>query len=82
MLERIVEQRWVVSAVLAKEQADGSAGKKIRDLTLTQWDLAAQLLDALRPFKAATTFLSAENNVSVLCVLPIIVNLHDRLKDK
>ena len=32
--------------------------------------------------KAATIFLLAENNVSVLCVLPIIVNLRDRLKDK
>ena len=82
MLEQLVEQRWVVSAVLAEEQANGSAGKKIRDLTPTQWDLAAQLLDALRPFKAATTFLSAVNNVSVSCLLPIIVNLRDRLKDK
>ena len=83
MLERLVEQRWVVSAVLADEKAANSKSKAtVPDLTPGQWDLAVQLLDVLRPFKAATTFLSAQNNVSVSCVLPIVYQLQQKLTVK
>ena len=83
-----MELRWFVSAVLAEGKADGSAfGKSLPpDLKPAQWELASQLLDALRPFKAATTFLSAQLTVSVSCALPVIYSLKAKLapdrKDK
>lgn len=82
MLERLIELRWFVSAVLAEGKAQGGAQAKSlpADLKPAQWELASQLLEALKPFKAATTFLSAQLTVSVSCVLPVIFGLKAKLQ--
>lgn len=84
MLERLLEQRWHVTAVLDEEKraATSKAKKKavVRNLDTKQWGLAAELVDVLQPFTLATTFLSAQNNVSVSCVLPLMDRLQASLK--
>ena len=40
----------------------------VRNLDNKQWGLAAELVNVLQPFTVATTFLSAQNNISVSCV--------------
>ena len=46
------------------------------DLSAAQWALAEDLVKVLHPFEVATTVMSAEYNVSLSCVLPIMDGLY------
>ena len=84
MLERLLEQRWHITAVLDEEKRAATMKAKkqavVRNLDNKQWGLAAELVNVLQPFTVATIFLSAQNNISVSCVLPLMDRLQASLK--
>ena len=50
------------------------------DLLVYQWSLAEEWVKVFGPFEVATTMLSAEYNVSLSCVLPIMDGLRNSLQ--
>ena len=74
MLNRLLELRWPITAVLSDEQV---TKRKDRILHLRSV-LAEELVKALRPFKVATTFFSYQENTS--CVLSGLYGLLDHLE--
>ena len=83
-MERFLEQRWHITAVLDEEKRAATRKAKkqavVCNLDNKQWGLAAELVNVLQPFTVATTFLSAQNNISVSCVLPLMDHLQASLK--
>ena len=79
MLDRLLELRWPVSAVLSDETVTKRADRYL-DLQSDQWALATDLVDTLRPFEVATTFFSYEENASLSAVLPVLFGLLDGLR--
>ena len=57
MLERLVEMRWPVSAVISDDRVTKRSDRYL-DLKSGQWTLAEELVKALHPFEVATTFLA------------------------
>ena len=57
LLNRLVEIRWPVSAVLSCEQVTKRSDQYL-DLNNDQWTLAEELVKVLEPFEMATTFFS------------------------
>ena len=51
------------------------------NLRSEQWTLTADLVNALRPFEVATTFFSYKENASISCILPVIFDLVESLKE-
>ena len=74
LIERLLEQRWPVTAVLSDPSVTKS-GDRWLDLTTEQWNLLAELKPLLHVLQVATTYLSAEYNVSISALLPIIHGL-------
>jgi len=79
MLERLLEMRWPVSAVLSDERVTKRSDRCL-DLKSEQWTLTEELVKVLSPFEVATTFFSYEENTSLSCVLPILHGLIDGLQ--
>ena len=68
MIERLLKQHWPVTAdPSVTKSADHSL-----DFTTEQWNLLAELCYVLQ---VATTYQSAEYNVSIFALLPIIHGL-------
>lgn len=78
MLERLLELRTAISAVLSDKKISKLADLDL-DLTSRQWRLADSLLKLLRPFESATRLVSAEQNVSLSVVIPIMEGLQKGL---
>ena len=79
MLQRLVEMRWPISAVLS----DGNVTKRsdrYLDLSNEQWVLAEELVKLLKPFEVATTFLCGEAQSIVSSTLPVIHGLTEYLE--
>ena len=74
MLQRLSQQRVPVLAVLNDKTVSKKADLEL-DLSSQRWALAEELCTALKPFEAATRLLSAEYNVSLSAVLPIVHGL-------
>jgi zinc finger BED domain-containing protein 1 (E3 SUMO-protein ligase ZBED1) len=74
MIERLLEQRWPISAVLS-DSAVTDVGKRYQDLKTEDWKLLEGLTAVLSPFKAATQFLSGDLYVSLSCLIPVITVL-------
>ena len=79
MLERLLELRWPVSAVLSDDRVT-KRGDCSLDLNSGQWALAEELVTVLRPFEVATTFFSYKENASLSSVLPVLHGLIDSLQ--
>ena len=79
MLERLIELRWPVTAVLSDDRVTKRSDRSL-DLKGDQWVLAEQLVKVLHPIEVATAFLSSEENASLSCVLPVMYGLVDALK--
>ena len=54
MLERLLEMRWPVTAVLSDDSVTKRSDWYL-DLTTEQWTLAEELIKILQPFDVATT---------------------------
>ena len=68
MLERLVERRWPIGAVLSDEAVTKRSDRYL-DLKTDQWEIAVQLI---KPCDIATIFFSYEDNPSISCILPIL----------
>ena len=79
MLERLVELRWLVSAVLSDERITKRSDRYL-DLKSEQRILAEELMKALHSIEVASTFLSCEENTSISCVLPVVCGLVKHLE--
>ena len=74
MAERLLANRWPVSAVLSDESVTKRQDRAL-DLRNDQWELLQELVKPLELLQTATTFLSQETNVSGSCVYPVIHGL-------
>ena len=54
MVERIVEQRWSITAVLSDNTVTKSSDKYL-DLKSEQWEILSALKELLHPLQVATT---------------------------
>ncbi|KAL0188430.1 hypothetical protein M9458_015529, partial [Cirrhinus mrigala] len=77
MLNRLVEQRWPVTAVLS-DPSITKKGDRTLDLTADQWKLAQGMAEVLGPLITLTELLSQEDNLSLSATLPMIFNLKKR----
>ncbi len=75
MLERLLELHVPILAVLSDKNVSKTCDAEL-DLSTRQWLLADELVKVLKPFELATTLLSAEQNVSLSCVIPIVEGLY------
>ncbi|QQP50735.1 zinc finger BED domain-containing protein 1 [Caligus rogercresseyi] len=71
MFERLIEQRWAVTAVLSDRTVTKLAEARALDLSSEHWDLMEEILPVLKTLKIATTAMSSESNVSVSNSYPI-----------
>ena len=74
MLQRLEEEHMPVVAVLNDKTVCKKEDPAL-NLTPQEWAPGKDLVSVLKPFEALTRVLSAENNVSVSSVLPIIHGL-------
>ena len=74
LIERLLEQRWPVTAVLSDPSVTKYSDCSL-DLTSEQWNLLAELKPVLHVLQVATMFLSAEYNVSISALQPIVHGL-------
>lgn len=79
MLDRLVEQRWPVVAVLSDESVTKRSDRHL-DLSNEQWKLAEELIRILKPFEVATTVFCGEQHSTVSCTLPIVYGLTKHLE--
>ncbi len=79
MLERLLEMRWPVTAVLSCEGVTKRSDRYL-DLSSDNWALADELVKALQPFEVATTFHSYKENASLSCVLLVLHGLIESLQ--
>ena len=81
MIQRLLEQRWPVSAVLSDNTITDKS-KGYLDLKSEQWDTLADLQSLLQLFESATTFFSGDQYVSLSGVVPVIKGLILALRHK
>ena len=79
LLQRIVETRWPISAVLSDDKVTKRSDRYL-DLKNEQWELAKQLLGPLQQIETATVYFSEEEKASISTVLPILFGIIDNLK--
>ena len=74
MFQRLLEQRWVVYAVLHDERGSQSQYKHLH-LKEEQWNLMDQMVTVLEPLQIATTALCETEIVSCSLIYPVINGL-------
>ena len=74
MIDRLVEQRWPLTAVLSDHTVTKSSDRYL-DLRSEQWEFLATIKELLHPLQVATTYLSAEYNISVSALYPVLHGL-------
>ena len=74
MMVRLLEMRWPISAVLSDDTVTKRSDRYL-DLKSEYWALMEELVEILKPFQVATTFLQYEHNSSLSCIIPIIHGL-------
>ncbi|KAJ8401823.1 hypothetical protein AAFF_G00377940 [Aldrovandia affinis] len=77
MLERLLEQRWPVTAVLSDPSYTGKNECSL-DLTTAQWNMAEDISNVLKPMVTLTELLSEEDNASLSATIPMLTNLKRR----
>ena len=74
MLQRLTELHLAIVAVLSDKNVSKPADASL-DLSAYQWMLASQLIKVLAPFESATRLMSADQNVSLSFVVPVMEGL-------
>ena len=74
MIDYLVEQRWPITAVLS-DRTVTKVSDRYLDLKLEQWEILTALKDILHPLQVATTYFSAECNVSISALYPVFHGL-------
>ena len=80
MQERLIQLHTPIASVLSDKKVSKRDDLQL-DMTASPWALAEDLVKALEPFQVGTTVLSAEYNVSLSCVMPIMFKLVKAVKD-
>jgi len=75
MMERLVELRWPVAAVLSDREIVKQQDAKTLELTEDQWELMRCMLTVLQPLQTATALLSAEKSPPASVCIPMIWGL-------
>ena len=78
LLDRVVEQRWPVVAVLSDPSITKKKDQNL-DLTTDQWKLAEEVVGVLKPLITLTEQFSLETNVSLSATIPMLSNLKKRV---
>ncbi|XP_073672068.1 E3 SUMO-protein ligase ZBED1-like [Paramisgurnus dabryanus] len=79
MFERLLEQRWAVTAVLSDRNVTKLQDARILEIKDEYWAIMADLKPVLETLKCATTIMSSEKTVSISHIYPItfsIINKH------
>ena len=71
MIQRLVTNRWPVSAVLSNTTVTKRQDRTL-DLTAQQWILLEELAKLLEPLEIATVLFCTEKKVAISCVLPVM----------
>ncbi|KAJ8404610.1 hypothetical protein AAFF_G00334730 [Aldrovandia affinis] len=74
MLERLLEQRCPVTAVLSDHSYTGKNECNL-DLTTAQWNMAEDISNVLKPMVTLTELLSEEDNASLSVTITMLANL-------
>ncbi|XP_060781454.1 zinc finger BED domain-containing protein 4-like [Neoarius graeffei] len=77
MLERLLEQRWPVTAVLSNPVTTHRSDCDL-DLTTAQWRIAEDIVSVLKPMVTLTELLSQDVNASLSATLPMLINMKRR----
>ncbi|KAJ8362488.1 hypothetical protein AAFF_G00372070 [Aldrovandia affinis] len=77
MLERLLEQRWPVTAVLSDPSYTGKNERSL-DLTTAQWNMAEDISNVLKPMVTLTELLSEEENASLSVTITMLANFKRR----
>ena len=72
MIERLVELRWPISAVLSDETITKRSDSYL-DLKTDQWEIAEQLIKVFKPFDIATTFSAMKRTPQYLAFCPFFM---------
>ncbi|KAK0139092.1 hypothetical protein N1851_024374 [Merluccius polli] len=73
--ERLLEQRWAVTAVLSDHTATKLQDARVLELKDEYWQLMEDVAPVLGALKCATTIMSAEKEVSISNTYPITFSL-------
>ena len=79
MIERLSEQRWPITAVLSDHTVT-KASDRYLDLKSEQWELLTALKKVLYLLQVATTYFSAEYNISVSALYLVLHGLLQSLE--
>jgi hypothetical protein len=75
MIDRLLEQRWPVSAVLSDK-----GHKSCQNLSEIKWEMLSTVKSMLEPFEAATVFISGEKYVTASAVVSVIHALRAKME--
>ena len=79
MLDRLLEMRWPISAVLSDETVTKRSDRYL-DLTNEHWSLAEELIKVLKPFEVATNLFCYDKQSTISCILPVLQELLQHLE--
>uniref|UniRef100_A0A8C6TE01 BED-type domain-containing protein n=1 Tax=Neogobius melanostomus TaxID=47308 RepID=A0A8C6TE01_9GOBI len=75
MFQRLLEQRWAISAVLSDRAFTKLSDARTLELTDNNWSVMEELMPVLHSLKHATTALCGESGVSISMVYPVTATL-------
>uniref|UniRef100_A0AAV2KKN9 Uncharacterized protein n=1 Tax=Knipowitschia caucasica TaxID=637954 RepID=A0AAV2KKN9_KNICA len=75
MFERLLEQRWAVTAVLSDRTVTKQQDARVLEIRDEYWAIIADLKPVLEKLKCATTIMSSEKTVSISHIYPITFSI-------
>ncbi|KAJ8412594.1 hypothetical protein AAFF_G00129300 [Aldrovandia affinis] len=75
MFDRLVEQRWAVTAVLSDRTITQLQDARTLEILDEYWLIMEEIAPVLATLKCATTAMSTETQVSISNIYPIIFSL-------
>lgn len=81
MMERLIEVRWPVVAVLSNPDVTKKSHAATLEMTTEQWNLMTEVSPLLKPFELATVLLSSEKGATSSCVFPVVIGIRERLEN-
>ena len=77
MLQRLIEQREAVAAVLSDVSVSKQSDRNL-ELTTAQWRTAEDIVSVLKPMITLTELLSQDINASLSATVPMLINIKNR----
>ena len=67
--------------MLSDTQATPKAADRMLNLTNSQYNMAEAVVSLLKPFEVTTTIWSADKSTTILCVIPMVLELAATLEE-